>query len=236
MINIYCDESCHLENDGNDIMVLGGISCPENAKNKVFEDIRNIKLKHGFSSWFEIKWTKVSFQMIDFYLELIEYFFNNEYLNFRGVVATNKTKLDHEKYNEGSYDIWYYKMYFYLLDPMIKESEQHKILIDIKDTLGGPKVRKLQEVLCNNYYDYNREVIKSIVQINSRESEILQLTDLLIGALTYYNRGMYQSIGGNRGKKVVVESLILNHNVELDKTTARFASKFNLFVWKPREV
>ena len=27
MINIYCDESCHLEHDDSDIMVLGGISC-----------------------------------------------------------------------------------------------------------------------------------------------------------------------------------------------------------------
>lgn len=26
--NIYCDESCHLENDGQKSMVLGAVSCP----------------------------------------------------------------------------------------------------------------------------------------------------------------------------------------------------------------
>lgn len=28
MFNIYCDESCHLENDGQPVMVLGALSCP----------------------------------------------------------------------------------------------------------------------------------------------------------------------------------------------------------------
>ena len=28
VINIYCDESCHLENDKHTSMVLGGVSCP----------------------------------------------------------------------------------------------------------------------------------------------------------------------------------------------------------------
>ena len=26
--NVYCDESCHLENDGQKAMVLGAIWCP----------------------------------------------------------------------------------------------------------------------------------------------------------------------------------------------------------------
>ena len=52
---IYCDESCHLEHDGSNVMVLGGISCPKEKVHEVYDDIRNIKLKHGLSSWLEIK-------------------------------------------------------------------------------------------------------------------------------------------------------------------------------------
>ena len=148
--SIYCDESCHLPNDDSDVMVLGAVMCPTNLKRKAFEDIRNIKAHHGLSSWHEIKWTKVSGSKINFYLELVNYFFSNDFLSFRGVVATNKSKLDHMRYNQGSYDLWYYKMYFYLLSPLIDPLHDYRIFIDIKDTKGGPKVKKLHEVLCNS--------------------------------------------------------------------------------------
>lgn len=233
MINIYCDESCHLENDGNDIMVLGGISCPKDQKDKIFKDIRNIKIKHGLSSWFEVKWTKVSMAKIDMYEDLIDYFFNTQALNFRGIVATQKKSLDHNKYNNGDYNEWYYKMYFNLLDPIVDAREEYNIMIDIKDTKGGPKIKKLHQVLCNNIYDFNNDVIKSIVQINSKESEILQLTDLLIGILSYFHRDLHTFDDGSETKKRLIEYISEEHNINLSRTTSRFEIKYNLFLWEP---
>ncbi|HRJ59458.1 MAG TPA: hypothetical protein PLV64_24475, partial [Anaerolineales bacterium] len=75
--NVYCDESCHLENDHISVMVLGAVWCPLAETQKVAIDIRNIKAAHGLSTSFEIKWTKVSKGQIDFYLNLIQYFFDN---------------------------------------------------------------------------------------------------------------------------------------------------------------
>lgn len=227
---IYCDESCHLENDGHDIMVLGGIVCPETYKRQSYEDIRNIKKKHGISSWFEVKWTKVSKSKVDFYADLVDYFFKCEYLSFRGVLATHKSKLNHVKYNNGNYDDWYYKMYFRLLDPLIDANNEYRIFIDIKDTKGGPKVRKLHEVLCNNIYDFNRDVIRDIKQINSVESELMQLTDLFIGALSYFHRQPWS----NQGKIDLINTLINKHDVDLSRKTSLDKMKFNILIWKPR--
>lgn len=235
MYNIYCDESCHLENDGNDIMVLGGISCLNKSKDKIFDDIRALKIKHGLSSWFEIKWTKVSDSKVDFYLELIDYFFNNNLLSFRGIVATNKSTLNHDLYNNGQYDTWYYKMYFILLNTMIAPFYKYRIFIDIKDTNGGSKVRKLKDVLCNNIYDFKNEVVQDVVQINSKESEILQLTDLLIGALSYYHREFIFKEETNQGKVKIINYLYDEYNIDLSKTTKRNENKFNIFIWNPRE-
>jgi len=215
-------------------MVLGGISCPKDIKAQVFNDIRNIKIKHNMSTHFEIKWTKVSLQLIDFYLELLEYFFANDNLKFRGIIATNKSKLDHKKFNNGSYNDWYYKMYYSLLNPMIHEDDTYQILIDVKDTLGGPKVKKLHEVLCNSKRDFNKERIKSVNQIDSKESEILQLTDLFIGALSYYHRNLYLGSSGGDGKKAIIDSLIMDHSIALGRKTSVNAVKFNLFIWTPR--
>lgn len=230
--NVYSDESCHLKNDASPVMLLGATWCPEERKRKIFDDIREIKVRHGLNSRFEIKWTKVSASKIDFYLDLLIYFENNPDLYYRGLVATGKDCLDHAMYNDGDSDLWYYKMYFLMLDTIINPMNEYQILVDIKDTRGGKRIQKLREVLCNNKYDFRQEVIKQIVQINSKESEILQLADLINGALAFYHRQLDKVADANEGKVLMVRELLKKYN--LDKSTAKNEQKFNLFIWRPR--
>lgn len=74
-INLYCDESNHLLHNENDIMILGYISCNSNKVRETNIAIRTIKEKHNLKKGYEIKWTKVSKAKMDFYKDLIEYFF-----------------------------------------------------------------------------------------------------------------------------------------------------------------
>jgi len=93
LFNIYCDESCHLEKDNSDVMVLGEMKVDARFLPDIYNRIRQIKVNHGLSSWFEVKWTKVSMSKIDFYLDLIDYFFDTAALSFRSVVATEKKEV-----------------------------------------------------------------------------------------------------------------------------------------------
>lgn len=215
------------------MMILGAMYCLAENKKEIFAEIRNIKKKYDISSYFEIKWTKVSTSKIDFYMELLEYFWNNPDLHYRGLVARGKQHLDHEKFNDGDYDLWYYKMYYRMLDPVISPNKRYHIMVDIKDTRGGKRVEKLREVLCNNIYDFKQEVIDQIGQINSRESEILQLADLLNGALAFYHRGLMDRPVANQGKVDFVKAL--QKHVVLDENTRYGEQKFNLFIWEPKE-
>lgn len=238
LINIYCDESCHLQNDLSDIMVLGAMGCDANKKIEVINDIRNIKIRNNLNSRFEIKWTKVSAGKIDFYKELIDYFFKNDFLFFRGLVACHKKDLDNKKYNGGDYTTWYYKMYFLLLNSLVYRDNEYRIFIDILDTHGGPRVKFLKKVLCNNIYDYKAEVIKDIYQINSKESEILQLADLLIGMIGYYNRGLFKKSKENNefynGKVQLIDYVKEKYKIDLGKSTDKLEKKYNLFIWNPK--
>ena len=124
-------------------------------------------------------------------------------------------------------------MYFLLLDPIIDPFGEYRIFIDVKDTQGGPKISKLHEVLCNNIYDFKREVIKDVRQIRSHESEVLQIADLFNGALSYVHRGLYNCPGSNEGKNIIIEQLG-KKGLELLKSTKRSEEKFNIFIWVPR--
>ncbi|MDQ2086501.1 DUF3800 domain-containing protein [Herbivorax sp. ANBcel31] len=231
MFNIYCDESCHLINDGEDIMVLGGIACRFEQVKLINKDIRRIKKNYKLNDSMEIKWTKVSPAKIEFYKELINYFFNNPALSFRAVIARGKKSLDYDSFDL-THDKWYYRMYYLLLRQMIQIGYEYKIYIDIKDTQGTEKINSLQEVLSNSLYDFCNETVNKIQLVRSHEIEILQLTDLLIGAISYENRSLKTS----NSKIELIETVKMLSGSSLTFSTPLHAPKFNLFTWKPREV
>lgn len=226
--NIYCDESCHLELDGINVMVLGALSCPKKKAPEIADQLRELKVKHSFSKTYELKWTKVGCEKSAYYKDIIDYFMSNDNLSFRCVVA-DKTHLRHEDFNQ-THDDWYYKMYYLLLRYLVTPSDTYKIYVDIKDTHGGAKCEKLKDILNHSLYKFYDETILGIQQIRSHESELLQVTDFLIGAVTYKNRGLSTSTT----KMGICEYLESVSKTALTKVTPLNSSKFNIFIWNQR--
>lgn len=229
--NVYCDESCHLQNDGNDIMIIGGVFCQKHKVKKINKDIRKIKEKYNIINS-EIKWHKVSNNKIDFYKELVEYFFSNDELKFRCVIAPEKKKLNLEKFSL-TYDDWYYRIYYLLLKEIVSVDDEYYIYMDIKDTNGGKKVKKLREVLNNLLYAFYNDVVKNIQLVRSDEIEIIQLSDVLIGAVSYVNRDLNKS---DNGKSEIINLIMEKTGQSLKFTTTPkvLHNKFDVFRWKSK--
>lgn len=229
--NVYCDESCHLEHDQQSTMVIGALWCPTEQAREINAQIRGIKNKHDLNARFEIKWTKVSESKVGFYTDLVHFFFENRSLHFRAVIIPNKGKLDHDKHRQ-THDEWYYKMHFRLLENLLNPKGRYRIFIDIKDDWGGQKVTHLRRVLSNSLYDFSQTIVETIQIIRSEESELLQLSDLLIGAVSYVNRGLSQ----NTGKMKVVQEIRELSGYKLTRTTLLREEKMNIFRWAPWEM
>jgi len=228
--NVYCDESCHLEQDHIPVMVLGAVWCPQNISKRIGRDIRAIKENHNLKPHFEIKWTKVSAGKQEFYHELVDYFFNNQDLHFRALVVPDKSKLDHKTYAQ-DHNIFYYKMFFYVLRNILVANNRYRVYLDIKDSLGREKLDILSNVIHNARYDFDRKLIEHMQHIRSHEAEQLQLTDLFIGALGYINRGL----DGSEGKLSLIEYIKQRSHKSLVRNTLPSEKKFNIFIWEPRE-
>lgn len=229
--NVYCDESCHLEHDGQRAMVLGAVWCPAELARELSSQFRRIKQDWGLSRELEVKWTKVSGSKVEFYLAWIRRFFEISGLHFRALVVPDKSKLDHASFPGQDHNEWYYKMYFDMLKVILSPKARFRIYLDLKDTRGGAKVRKLHEVLCNSQYDFDRKIIERVQQIRSHEADLLQLADLLIGAVSYANR----DLGGNSGKNAIVAEVRRATGYSLRESTLLREEKFNLLQWRARE-
>ena len=240
-INIYCDESCHLQNDKEPVMVIGAVYCPIEKKEEIFERLYSFKVKHNLipknkkndkdnRTYYELKWNKVSKSKIEYYKDVIDYFFDDDDLQFRVLVVSNKTDIDYEKFNH-THDTFYYKMYFGMLKAILNPENSHHIYIDIKDTKSKEKVHKLEQVLRNDKYDYSKEIIKKVQQVRSHEVEILQLADLLVGATAYVNRGLANS----KAKNELINLIKHRSKYSLTKSTLLKERKFNVFIWEPQK-
>lgn len=227
-VTIYCDESCHLEHDASTVMGLGAVWTQRAHVKHLSASLRDLKARRNAHG--ELKWSKVSISKLDFYQDVVDWFFDSESLHFRALVVPNKQELNHEKYNEGSHDDFYYKMYFSMLNKILSPTEQHEIYIDIKDTRSNLKVMKLKDVLCKDKYDFTGEMISRIQHARSHELELMQLADFFLGALVYCHRGLETSYA----KLQVVRRIEEKHGRPLNSSSPLSNQKFNIFVWRAR--
>ncbi len=212
--NIYCDESCHIEHDHKPFMFLGSISVAYNQVKLHTENIKEIKAKHHFYG--EIKWTNVSKSKFHFYMELVEYFFATD-LKFR-TVGVDKSRINNEAFGS-TYDDFYYKMYYYLLNHNLNSLYNYNVYLDIKDTLSAYKVNKLKDILNTKF-----GVFRNIQNIRSNESLLMQLTDFIMGAISYHHNNEAKT---NQAKVHIIRKIQHHSGDNLQRTN--YSDKLNLF-------
>lgn len=231
IINIYCDESCHLEHDNQQVMGLGAICCPTKYAQQFNHELKWLKKEYNMPEGYELKWTKVGMGRIDYYNAVVEYFASNPYLRFRGYLVPDKGCIDHSLIPGQTHDVWYYKMYYGLLKPLVeKPTDAYRIYIDIKDTNGYQKVQELKRILCQGVGDRCGERIERIQEVRSDEVELLQLADFLLGAIVFRNRDIRKSKAKNR----IVDEITQQTGYALNSSTSYNSHKVNLWFWTGR--
>lgn len=224
--NIYCDESCHLKSNNSKYMLIGAIYCPKIKVKEINNYIKKLKENYNLSNNIELKWNKIDKKTENLYLDIIDYFFNNNDLKFR-VMVIDKERLNHKKYNQTEND-FYHKAYYEMLKYIINRNNSYNIYPDIKDTNSYYYHQVMHNYLKIKILDTNNEIIKKVQPIKSYEAPILQINDILIGALSY----SYRKLSDNDAKLNIIKKIDSLYPDNLDETS--YSEKFNIFMWKPR--
>jgi hypothetical protein len=208
---------------------------------KINESISNKKQKLGFFQ--EIKWTKVTEQYLDKYIEIINYFFkfikNNQIkirIMFRqnAYVPKNITK----EQRENEYFLLYYQFikHAFGLDQcnlIEKNNITLRLYFDkLPDTKKKNKKFKgyiyaLNEQLeCNNIHIYNED----ITEIDSKNHVILQCMDIILGAINFKLNNMDREkdkVTNKRGRRTKAKEKLFK---EISKDIREIYPNFNIGV------
>lgn len=231
--NVYIDESCHLENDKQPVMLIGCVKVEASEKIRLGKLFNAIQKNHKSPT--ELKWNTVSQSRLNLYMALIDAFFKETGLSFRSVLIKNKKNLDHEAFNQGDHDQFYYKVVYQLLNtPWMMPSQSgngdsntYRVFLDIKDTRGRERLAKLKDVFDNKHAGHSQ--FKSFQHLHSHDSFWIQLTDFLMGAVSYKARNQHLKPTASLVKNSIVDYLEKESGYTLDEGTPPWESKFNIF-------
>ena len=118
-----------------------------------------------------------------------------------------------------------------MLKYIISPGNSYNIYPDIKDTNSYYYLQVMLEYLRFKMSDTNKKTIKKVQPIRSYESPILQINDILIGALSYY----YRKLDSNKVKLNIINEIKKMYQNSFDTSSYYSNTKFNIFIWRSRD-
>lgn len=216
---IYCDESRQevLSNkNAHSYMAIGGIWTPAFKREDLKFNLKKIKAYHNIYG--EFKWNKVSPAYINFYTDILNYFFNNDEIRFRCIVIESD-KIDHVQFNENDQELGFYKFYYQLIHHWILDFNNYNIFVDYKLIRDRTRLHVLKDILRKSNITSS---IDRVQALPSQESLGIQLADLLTGIVSAKFNRQTQST-------TKWELIHFTENSKPIRPTNKAEEKFNIF-------
>lgn len=231
--DIYCDESRQdlLTSPAsitatNRFCCIGGLMLATESRTALKSKIK--KLRDKYSVYGELKWGTVSENKLQIYADLIDLFFDTDGLNFR-VIVIDAQKVDNDIFNDSNSELGFYKFYYQLLSHWISHKNRYRVFTDQKTNGDKHHLQELKRILNNISFE---SPIYDIQAIDSKESLILQMENVIMGAVGYkYN---FKGNGSSIAKENIVKHIKSRLGHEIAPTSVS-EQKFNIFEIQLRE-
>ena len=220
-IVVYCDESCHDLSGHHAWMSIGALRLPRERKPGLTRAFRQLCEQHGLRG--EVKWTKTSAKHLDDYKALVDFFFGETDLRFRTILV-EQAKVRIGEFHGKDKELAFYKFYYEMLEKWLEERAEYLILLDYKQNQGADRYTTLRRYLERHLRGI--AWIADLTVIDSSESPLAQLCDLLTGAVA----AAYNGTRPDGPKSALVQHIADKAGFPTLRTsTGLTAQKFNIF-------
>ncbi len=259
-IHIYSDESRHR---AERFLFLSGLWIEEKNVALAEQEIKILRHKSGYKNsqgkhidfLGEFKWTKVSDKYFSVYQQLVDVFFDwikQDKARFCSMLVDtqNPEVIKHSNIKKEGYSKLLYQLYFH-------NSKMPAIYKIFPDKITNPKqhkvdFKKLNECLDTSLYNKFKPLLNpqskvpvsgfmhSITPLDSKKSSFIQIVDVAMGALGYFQNRLFTKPKTKQAKRklmnYVLNKLILNGAIMFSgkKFMVARSTKFNIWIFKPK--
>lgn len=220
---VYCDESgleALSRREEHLYSAIGGIWLPNENRVDLKETIKVIKEKHGIHG--ELKWNKLSPSYFELYKDIIDYFFQSDYIRFRTILIES-SKVDHIRFNNTDPELGFYKFYYQLLHHWIYDFNSYNIFVDLKVNRDKNRLKELRNVLDLSNLTSG---ITQVQGLPSDESLGIQLADILTGLVA---AKFNNEIKKGSAKDSLIQYVEQQYTKKDIAPTPKWEEKFNVF-------
>lgn len=190
---IFSDES---RQSKDRFMVLAGVIINQNRIDEFNQTMKKYRKETNMNS--ELKWSKVSNNKLSNYKIFVDYFFalcNTDIIHFRSIIFDNH-KANHRKYNGGSKEVGFYKFHYQLFMLFARgyynEKNDSSFIIHPDYRHTKYKLEDLRNILNSGFRKKIHPIgapFTTIEPLHSHDSEIIQVMDIILGAIGYVKNG-----------------------------------------------
>jgi len=182
-IDVYCDEAYpdlfSSTKPQAKFMILGSLWLQTDSRKGYKQAIHDLRDRYLIGG--EFKWRKVTPSKIDFYKSLISWFYDQkDNLRFR-CIAIDYSQVDLMKFHDNDQELGFYKFYYQMIHHWIHDFNEYAMFCDFKSNRRRDRLNVLQQCLAHSNLS---ATIKIVQAVRSKESVLIQLTDLLIGIVS----------------------------------------------------
>lgn len=220
--------------------VVGGLCMHRNTVETVQQSLQKYRKDHNMRA--ELKWSRVSNGKAAEYEALVDYFFalnNTNRIQFHAIVF-DSWAANHRKYNDGDRDKGVSKLYYQLLlHRFLRTCGNHGTLYARLDKRNSSTrledLRKMLNAAAARDLGLTDSPLKQLVSIDSKQCDVLQLNDVILGAVCAVRNGRHLLAGGRAAKRHIANAVLEKSGLEtFDKSTPARIKNFSIWNMTPR--
>lgn len=234
----YCDES-GISNDR--FVVVGGLCLAKGQIPKVLQNMQAFRRDHNMTR--ELKWTKITNGKVNQYKHLVEYFFamnNVNHCQFHAIIFDSH-KWKHKKYNDGDEDKGLSKLYYQILHRKFSGicGAHGSLYVRLDKRNSSTSLHDLRAMLNNaaaRDHGLTNRPFKVVESTDSKECDILQLNDVILGAVCAVRNGKH-ILATTRDAKREIGKLVLDKSGlgTFDCNSPKANYRFSIWNMIPKE-
>ncbi|WP_425153934.1 DUF3800 domain-containing protein [Candidatus Palauibacter sp.] len=232
---IYCDES---ETKGG-YELFGGIWLSHYDARRLRRTIARIRTQFNYPR--EFKWRKASGSSLsptyaDLASKLTQIIYA-ERVHFHCIVR-HPALVDVKQYHEGDVELAYFKFASLLIGRRLEAGKTYVITIDRRHWQKSDRLSDLKRVLnhvARRDLGITYDCVREVRARPSRGDDLLQMADLLLGAVGYHVAGLHKNPKSSLGKTQLAARIAQGIRKEdLAFASPNWERPFNIWRWTPR--
>ena len=232
---VYADES---RQTGHPYMLYGMIILPA-ADTGLESQIADLRRRHKYGND-EIKWNHLSKGKVDLYKSLVDTFLLSPDTSFR-CMKIDPGEIDHHKYHDGNHETAFYWGYGMALSRNLEITHTYEIFMDARTDEKPNRIADLKFSINAHWIQkqlaqelFVSEIVRDIKAVDSKRHNVLQVADMLTGAVGFAMEKRGENIVSSTAKTELIDYITSSIGCECLATHQGRESRFNIWNFRFR--